>query len=613
MATNKNYAGNLKSTQEALTKAGITNVKMLREVLAKAALTELSPVERALVDAAKNLGINSVEDLNRLQAEKAELVKVSKEQQTTITEKEAIIVELENSIKEIEAKSDKNNREQQAQIADLKKRIYSLRGQRGYLVNTIKGLRKDVETLQIVVLTKTLENVKLQKEIDEGYPTYKAEVAAVKGVSNKAQADLEVANKTVKKTKKAAIVGFALAVVLAASTVVASLGWVNQAKKTQAVENNYTSQISQMEDEYGKTITQLQGERDAAVSKLNEREQQMYEILDDTITSFGLTESMIIADQNVDIPTNITIFGDKYVIDLSDLGQAYYADNQDNVVTMEYFADLTDGMEFVNGYANEYIPMQMEELENEIADLTQELEDAKANAGNSSEYQAIIAQLNDRIAELEAQLEDLTETSEAAQEALKEEIADLTQQVTDLETKLEAAENAREAAEDARDQALAERDSLQDSYDALQKQYEEAVASGKLSETTAKALAEKLATVEDQLAQANNDLAQAQAELDQKDAALAELQGDYNELQSQLTEKETAIAELEAKVKELEAKIAQLEAALENSKVKEETPSDSNTNQGTNTPVADQNNPDGYQPDDNNDEYNKDNQPSNGR
>ena len=72
MATNKNYAGNLKSTQEALTKAGITNVKMLREVLAKAALTELSPVERALVDAAKNLGINSVEDLNRLQAEKAE-------------------------------------------------------------------------------------------------------------------------------------------------------------------------------------------------------------------------------------------------------------------------------------------------------------------------------------------------------------------------------------------------------------------------------------------------------------------------------------------------------------------------------------------------------------
>lgn len=613
MATNKNYAGNLKSTQEALTKAGITNVKMLKEVLAKAALTELTPVERALVDAAKNLGINSVEDLNKLQAEKAELVKVNKDQQSTITEKETIIAELEKSIKEIEEKADKNNKDQQAQIADLKKRIYSLRGQRGYLANTVKSLRKDVETLQIVVLTKTLENVKLQKEIEEGFPTYKAEIAAVQGVSNKAQADLEGANQTVKKTKKVAIVGFALAVVLAATTVVTSLGWANQAKRTQSVENNYISQIELMEDEHSKAIDQLQNERDQAISQLNEREKEMYTMLDDTITSFGLTESMIVADQKVDIPTKITIFGDKYVIDLSDLGQAYYADNQDNVVTMEYFADLSDGMQFVSGYANEYIPMLMEELEEEIDDLTKELEDAKANAGNSSEYQAIIAQLNERIAELEAQLEDLTESSEAAQEALEEEIADLTQQITDLETQKQVAEDARDAAETARDQALAERDALQDNYDALQQQYEEAVASGKLSETTAKALAEKLATVEDQLAQANNDLAQAQAELDQKDAALAELQGDYNELQSQLTEKETAIAELEAKVKELEAKIAQLEAALENSKVQEETPSNSNTNQGTNTPVADQNNPDGYQPEDNNDEYNKDNQPSNGR
>lgn len=588
MATKK-YNGNLEKTQSVLTKAGVKNPDDLAKILASAAQTE---EERQTIETLKSMGIVSASDVAKLQDRNAELVKANDDHISTITEKDRVIAELEGRLQVLSETVKADDTKNRKKIKDLQDKVKSLKGQRSYLVKTIGELREEIGQLELALLLRTAENEQLTKK-------------------------LETSNKKVKKAWVVAAAGFALAVVLGASSVVSSIGWANQNQKVQAMEKDHAAKVEMLEDQ----IDVLEQDRDQAVSNLTTREKQIYDILDRTITNFVLTESMVFADQNIpegQAPEKITVFGDEYDINVSELGKAYYLHETDEQITMDYFADLSDGLEFVNGYANEYLPMHIEELETEIDGLEKELEEAKQNmgtgTGNSAEYEATIAALNERIAELEAELDAVKLNSAEIEQTLTKEIETLNNTITGLTEEVEAAETAREEAEAARDALQTEKDNLQVEYEVLEEMYEEAIASGKVNDSTTKALAEKLVKVEEELATTKADLESAQQQLAVKDADYADLVSDYNELQSELITKETKITELETKVAQLESRIADLEAELEDSAVKEESPSNSNTNQGSsNTPVADENNPDSYQPDDNNNEYNKDDQPMNGR
>lgn len=576
------YNGSLKGTQELLSKMGITNLTMLKEILNRN-VAELSPAEQTLVKRLNELGIKDVAAFDQA---KEQYALAAEEKNSIIASKEETIAKLEADVKYLEEHSAKLDQKQKETIAKLKEQVYSLRGQRGYLANKVKELSYEVEVLKTTIALQDGLNSQLNEELR----AEQERSAENLHVANSSQAALAAMENKVKGKLITKIATGAVALTLAAATIVASIGWANEAKRANSLESERDSAYN--------TIIDLEDERDFVVSQLNQREKQIYNILDRTITNMQLYESDIFADQdlaNGQIPNKVTVFGDEYNINVSDLGKAYLTDKSDDQITMDYFADITDGLEFVNGCANEYLPSLIESLESEIASLNVTIDDLKHNNGSET-----IAQLEGRISELEAELEQVKLNAKETEETLRAEISDLVVENGELKGQLDTAESERDAAEAERDALQESLDDLQDRYDILNGKYEKAIESGKVSETTINALATKLAQVEEELNTTKGELSNAQALLAEKDAAYAELLDSYTKSQQEITDKEAKIAELEIKVGDLEDKVVELENKLANSNAKEESPSNSNTNEETtNTPVADENEEDGLHPDEN--------------
>ena len=664
----KEFDGKLKETLKTLTKFGVKNIDQLKAKLEAGALTEEG---QKLIEGLKNLGIQSAEDVEAIIERSEALTSANQDQASTIDRQNIKIDELDariqtlmdnidqldeqqrielnklkqkidslkgqkhylastvktleqkvgdlefacgqfendnrvltQQVKALEARiltiqesSELLNKEQQAKLKRAKETIKSLKGQRRYLVETIKALRTDVENLEAAVLLVKAENDKLTKE------------------------NVDLTHKLKKSKTVTKIASTATAILLLGNILLTIL-----ASKYGMSVKDLKTELSNSDITISDLLSQKEisdAKNDALVEIIENKDQKLMELLDGVITKFGLTESMVFADQSLEegqAPEKVTLFGDEYDIKVSESGKKAYADGQDSLVTASYFADNDSRIAFIDGYANEYLPAQIDDMLTEADLLKKEIEELKKNlgTGNDAYYQGIITGLESRIAELEAELEAVKSDSQATIDALNAEIAERDNEIKELQGKLDDAERTRAEAEQQRDDALAEKDALQDIYDELLNKYEEAITSGKIDETTINALAQELARVKDELERKDGELKTAQDALDKANDAYAELEDKYNEEVSKREDAERSVVLLEQQLKDAEAKILVLEKALEDALAgtnsKEESPSNSNTNEGTsNTPVADENNPDSVQPEDNNNEHTNPGYENNGR
>ena len=432
------------------------------------------------------------------------------------------------------------------------------------------------------------------------------------------------------------VIAFALVSVLGASTVLTSLGWINEADLAKAREQELQNQI-----------VVVQTEKDNIYTQMIEKDRQVRELVNQTIVGFNVKESQIFADQEIPegrYPEKVTGFGPEYDINLSVAGKANYLNGKDDVITIDTFATVNDAIIFINGYANGYLMAKVDSLTDRVDELTQILD--QVQAGDNSQ---LIAQLIQEKQDLQDELARTKTEAEQTQKVLEEQIGALQQENERLNAELVTVVDRLNQVVAEKDALVQERDALVQERDAIQQQYEErdaeynvlsdlyeqALKRENMSNIQLNEISNKLAIVKEERDQLGKKLEQKEAELEAKDAeigrkddAYATLEGRFYVVEAERNAANNKIDELmdtnealtedleytQDKLAEANEKIDRLEKAQAGDYAQQETPSTNKPSQGnTNAPVADNNNPDDYQPEDNNNKDNDVNQPSNGR
>lgn len=528
-------------------------------------------VQRARYESSVRRHLNTRAELQALEVKKREVEKELKNAQrsikklekenTSLTEENKVYIDKFNELLGIA-------KEQSDAITELSGDVKALNSENNQLTQSVEAL--NVENGQ---LTQSLE-------------TSQTEV------------------KKLKKREKATrvVAGVGAGVALAGVTGSAYLGVrlgkaLDEKAKLEAQNGAYVVTVGEQEEtindliKYYKTLSNNVG---TIIDKYNVKENDVIK---------GQTEEEKLAGK-------FSLDGGKTYINLSQKGIEALADGKNDQITSDYFRTTVDQLRFIDGYSNGYLPTKVNTLIARVNELTDIINNSQL--GNND---ALVQELKGQIAELNAENETLNESykiSKANEETLKAQVGSLTtelstvndklnsttkamneleQKCSDLEKQLEEAKNDDEVnrlkaklaeTETALDEKSKQYEDLDTKFKAIEQDLDSTKEALTVAQNTSKDLENKLSSANQQIKVLNNKIASAN---------------------QQIAEKDQIIDEKDAENARLEDKIQYLEDKADGNNKKPETPWNGKTDQsGSNTPVADEDNPEGYSPNTGSDE-----------